>query len=130
MATSKEGLVEETKLFYGLMKAMNFSGNSRVLNAVLQLFLEVSKRALVALYVFCSCEEEGIGGLGVLEEVGERRTLPACDTGLLRAQSMSWNGVCATTDQCYHACGSIGHGQANNMTDAIKVFEDMHKAGK
>lgn len=46
MATSKERLVEETKLFYGLMKAMNFSGNSRVLNAVLQLFLEVSKRAL------------------------------------------------------------------------------------
>lgn len=45
MATSKEGLVEETKLFYGLMKAMEFVGNAKVLFSVLQLFLEVSERA-------------------------------------------------------------------------------------
>lgn len=34
------------------------------------------------------------------------------------------------TDKCDHACGPLGHGQTDHMTDAIKVFEDMHKAGK
>lgn len=41
LATTKERLVEETKLFYGLMKAMGFTGNVKVQSAVLQLFLEV-----------------------------------------------------------------------------------------
>lgn len=42
-ATSAEGLVKESKLYYGLMRDMGFVANNRVFHNLTDMYIEVSK---------------------------------------------------------------------------------------